>query len=245
MIKRQPNDKLTAKQARFTKIESRLKVDATAFPHSASARFDNSYFNLDSNFDFTRFFDVCISLVGLVILSPVFLLVTILIKISSKGPAIFSQKRVGKNNVDFTLYKFRTMYAKASNETTLTVGNDNRITYVGIFLRRFKLDELPQLYNVLTNDMSIVGPRPELRKFVNFYSPSQLEILTIKPGITDHASISFRNESKILAGSDDPEKYYVEKIIPLKIRLNKKYKSNKSLKSYFIIIIKTVSTIFR
>jgi lipopolysaccharide/colanic/teichoic acid biosynthesis glycosyltransferase len=243
LIKKQPNDKLTAKQARFTKIENRMRAGATALPRTVPVRCDN-YFNSDPHFDLTRFFDLSISLLGLIILSPVFFLIVILIKISSKGPVIFSQKRVGKNNTDFTLYKFRTMYSKESNEATLTVGNDNRITYVGRFLRRFKLDELPQLYNVLANDMSIVGPRPELRKFVNFYNSSQLEILTVKPGITDYASILFRNENEILARSDDPEKFYIEKIIPIKIRLNKKYKSNKSLKSYFIVIIKTVSTVF-
>jgi lipopolysaccharide/colanic/teichoic acid biosynthesis glycosyltransferase len=169
----------------------------------------------------------------------------LLIKCSSKGPVFFSQQRVGKNGTDFTLYKFRTMHANAALIRSITIGNrDSRITRVGYFLRRFKLDELPQLYNVLRNDMSIVGPRPELRQFVDSYNVSQLEILLIKPGITDDASILFRNENELLAMKADPEKYYIEKIIPVKIRLGKKYRDGRCLKNYFGIIIKTVTSTF-
>jgi lipopolysaccharide/colanic/teichoic acid biosynthesis glycosyltransferase len=196
-------------------------------------------------FDEIRFFDVLISGGALVVLSPVFLFITLLIKCSSKGPAIFLQQRVGKNGTDFTLYKFRTMHTDAASKRSITIGKrDNRITGVGYFLRRFKLDELPQLYNVLKNDMSIVGPRPELRQYVNFYDSAQLEILLIKPGITDYASILFRNENEILAMKADPEKYYIENIIPIKIRLGKKYTNDKNLKNYFNIIFKTVMIIF-
>ena len=165
-------------------------------------------------FDVIRFLDVLISVVGLIVLSPFFLFIALLIKCSSKGAVIFSQQRVGKNGTDFTLYKFRTMHVDAASKRSITIGRrDNRITSVGYFLRRFKLDELPQLYNVLKNDMSIVGPRPELRRYVNFYDNSQLEILLIKPGITDYASILFRNENELLAMKADPEKYYIENII--------------------------------
>ena len=133
----------------------------------------------------------------------------------------------------------------AASKRSITIGRrDNRITSVGYFLRRFKLDELPQLYNVLKNDMSIVGPRPELRRYVNFYDNSQLEILLIKPGITDYASILFRNENELLAMKADPEKYYIENIIPIKIRLGKKYTNDKSVKNYFHIIFKTVMITF-
>jgi len=196
-------------------------------------------------FDAIRFFDILISSVTLIVLLPFFLLIALLIKCSSKGPVIFSQRRVGKNGIDFTLYKFRTMHVDAASKRSITIGNrDNRITTVGYLLRRFKLDELPQLYNVLKNDMSIVGPRPELRRYVNFYNNSQLEILLIKPGITDYASILFRNENELLAMKVDPEKYYIENIIPIKIRLGKKYTNDKNLKNYFSIIFKTVMIIF-
>lgn len=197
-------------------------------------------------FDVTRLLDVIIALTFLVVLSPVFLLIALLIKISSKGPAIFVQQRVGKNDTDFFLYKFRTMHVQTTESRTLTVGNkDNRITRVGYFLRKYKLDELPQLYNVLKNDMSFVGPRPELRKYVSYYNSAQREILFVKPGITDYASIEFRNESELLASQSDFEKYYIETVMPLKIRLNEKYKNDKNLKSYFIILIKTFIAVFQ
>lgn len=197
-------------------------------------------------FDVTRLLDVIIALTFLVALSPVFLLIALLIKISSKGPVIFIQERVGKNNADFFLYKFRTMHVQTTENRTLTVGNrDCRITKVGYFLRKYKLDELPQLYNVLKNDMSFVGPRPELRKYVSYYNNVQREILFVKPGITDYASIEFRNESELLASQTDFEKYYIETVMPLKIRLNEKYKNDKNLKSYFIILIKTFIAVFQ
>jgi len=214
-------------------------------PQSTVAGIKKNFLYIPDEYNAIRFFDVMISLTALIMLSPLFLFIAILIKLSSKGPAIFSQQRVGKNNTDFILYKFRTMHVDAHKKRSLTVGkNDNRITIIGSFLRRFKLDELPQLYNVLKNDMSIVGPRPELRKYVNFYNNSQREILLIKPGITDHASILFRNENELLATKANPEEYYVERIIPLKIRLNKKYQDDKNLKNYFIIIFKTVTATF-
>jgi lipopolysaccharide/colanic/teichoic acid biosynthesis glycosyltransferase len=213
-------------------------------PHDVAGIKKVYYYSYEER-DATRFFDVAICLVGLVVLFPAFILIALLIKISSKGPVIFSQQRVGKNGKDFTLYKFRTMQINAAAKRSITIGHrDNRIIRAGYFLRRFKLDELPQMYNVLKNDMSIVGPRPELRKYVHLYNTSQREILFMKPGITDYASILFKNENELLASQADPEQYYIDKVIPLKIRLSKKYKNDRSVKNYFTIIFKTVVTIF-
>lgn len=193
-----------------------------------------------------RFFDVLISFILLLLLSPVLFFIFLLIKISSKGPAIFRQIRVGKNNTDFTLYKFRTMYINTANRSSITVGNrDSRITPIGYYLRKYKLDELPQLFNVLFNDMSIVGPRPELRKYVDMYTPAQRNILSIKPGITDYASIKFRHENEILAQQTDPERYYIEEIMPVKIQLNGLYASKRDLRAYFIIIFNTLISVFK
>jgi lipopolysaccharide/colanic/teichoic acid biosynthesis glycosyltransferase len=214
-------------------------------PQSTAAGIKKNFLYIPGELNAIRFFDVMISFTSLIVLLPFFLFIAVLIRLTSKGPAFFLQPRVGKGNTDFILYKFRTMHVHAHEKRSLTVGkNDNRITAIGSFLRRFKLDELPQLYNVLKNDMSIVGPRPELRKYVNFYNSSQREILYIKPGITDYASILFRNENELLAAKTNPEQYYIEEIIPLKIRLNKKYQDDKNLKNYFIIIFKTVTATF-
>jgi lipopolysaccharide/colanic/teichoic acid biosynthesis glycosyltransferase len=214
-------------------------------PQSAAAGINKIYLHSPPKFDATRLFDMVIAFIGLIILSPFFLLIAVFIKFSSRGPVIFSQQRVGKDDRDFTLYKFRTMCVNAHTKRSITVGkNDDRITGVGLFLRRFKLDELPQLFNVLKNDMSIVGPRPELRRYVELYNNSQREILCIKPGITDYASILFRDENELLASKANPEQYYVEHIIPRKIRLSNKYKNEKNLKSYFTIILKTALTTF-
>ncbi|MBG9377160.1 sugar transferase [Panacibacter sp. DH6] len=193
-----------------------------------------------------RFFDVLISFILLVLLSPVLFCIFLVIKISSKGPVIFKQKRVGKNNSDFTLYKFRTMYINTQNRSAITIGNrDSRITPAGYYLRKYKLDELPQLFNVLLNDMSIVGPRPELRKYVDMYTPEQRKVLAVKPGITDYASIKFRHENELLAGQSDPERYYIEEIMPVKIQLNGLYASKRNLRAYFIIIFNTLISVFK
>lgn len=188
-----------------------------------------------------RIMDVCISLGGMLLLSPLFLLIAILVKMSSKGPAIFRQVRVGENEVDFVLYKFRTMYLQQPLRQSLTVGNrDKRITGAGYYLRKFKLDELPQLYNVLKGDMSIVGPRPELRKFTNLYSPDEKEVLKLKPGITDYASIYFKDENALLAEQVDPEDYYIKHIMPVKIQLNRHYAGKRTVVNYVNVIIKTL-----
>jgi len=206
----------------------------------------NSFISTPTVYDITRVFDILISSAGLIIFLPFFSLIALIIKFSSRGPVIFSQKRVGKNNRDFTLYKFRTMRVDENDPGSLMVSCRNRrVTRIGRLLRRYKLDELPQLYNVLKNEMSIVGPRPELRKYVNLYSNLDREVLYIKPGITDYASILFRNENKLLALQPDPEQHYIEAVVPVKIRLNKKYANNKTVKNYFTIIIKTVGCVLK
>lgn len=195
--------------------------------------------------DGTRFFDVFISLLFLIIFSPFLLIIALLIKLTSKGPVIFVQKRVGKNNTDFNIYKFRTMRVNAPKGISLTVGaRDKRITGIGYFLRKFKLDELPQLVNVLKGEMSIVGPRPEVRHYVNMYKPEEMFVLNVRPGITDYASMAYKNENELLATAADPERFYIEEVMPAKIKLNKDYIYNKGLKSYFFIIFRTVFTVF-
>ena len=191
--------------------------------------------------DKTRFFDFVFSIMGLILLSPLFLLIILLIKATSKGGAFYKQKRVGKNEIEFTIYKFRTMQIGQEASGLLTIGNrDSRITQFGYWLRNYKLDELPQLYNVLIGNMSFVGPRPEVKKFTDIYNEQQKKILLIKPGITDFASIKFRNESELLACAPNPEEFYINEIMPLKINLNMKYIKDKSLKNYFKIIIYTL-----
>jgi len=187
-----------------------------------------------------RAFDFIFSLLGILILSPLFLVIYILIIIESKGGGFYVQKRVGKNGVDFNLLKFRSMHKDSDRNSLLTIGRkDGRLTKVGVFIRRFKFDELPQLINVFKGEMSLVGPRPEVRKYVELYTPDQRKILNVKPGITDHASIEYVDENTILGCADDPEKVYVEEIMPDKIRLNMKYIENQNLKSYFQIIFIT------
>jgi len=171
-----------------------------------------------------RTFDVVFSLLGLIILLPFFIIISILIKMDSKGPIVFIQSRVGKNNHDFNIYKFRTMIKPPSKNALLTLGNkDPRISKFGSILRTYKIDELPQLINVLKGDMSFVGPRPELRYFVNFYSEEDLKVLQVRPGLTGLASLKFRNEAELLKATDHPEDYYINTIIPEKLKLNKAY----------------------
>jgi lipopolysaccharide/colanic/teichoic acid biosynthesis glycosyltransferase len=190
-----------------------------------------------------RLLDYMFSLAGLIALSPVFLLVALLVKLTSKGPIFYLQNRVGKDGKDFKVYKFRTMYTNADKKGLLTVGGkDNRVTGIGYYLRKFKLDELPQLLNVLAGDMSIVGPRPEVRRYVDLYTTEQRRVLSVRPGITDYASIAYRNENDLLATAQNPEEMYIQEILPRKIELNFNYINNRSIKTYFKIIIKTLST---
>lgn len=192
-----------------------------------------------------RLFDIIVSFIGLIILSPLLLIFALLIKISSKGPVIFRQSRVGKNNIDFILYKFRSMKPDTEKKGQLTIGmRDPRITGIGYFMRRFKLDELPQLYNVLKGDMSIVGPRPEVRKFVSLYTEEQMRVLTVKPGITDYASIKYFNENALLAKSENPELAYITEIMPEKLRINLIYIHSFSFGTDLKIIFSTFIRFF-
>lgn len=193
-----------------------------------------------------RFFDFILSLVGLVVLAPIFIILAIWIQIDSKGPVFYKQVRVGQNGIDFGLFKFRSMVVDADKKGLITVGGrDPRITRSGYVIRKYKLDELPQLINVLLGDMSLVGPRPEVRKYVEFYTDEQQKVLSVKPGITDYASIEYMDENEILGKSSDPEKTYIEEIMSEKIKCNMKYIQNKSLVEYFKIIFLTILKIIR
>lgn len=188
-----------------------------------------------------RLFDLIFSIGGIIVLSPFFILLWVLIKLESKGPALFMQTRVGLNNRDFTLFKFRSMYTDAEKRGQLTVGmRDPRITRVGYYLRRFKLDELPQLFNVLNGSMSFVGPRPEVRRYVDYYTPEQLKVLTVKPGITDFASLKYYKENELLGKAADPEKEYIQVIMPEKLALNLEYIKNNSVLKDISIIFQTL-----
>ena len=193
-----------------------------------------------------RVFDFIASLLGILILSPVFLVLSVVILLGSGNPVFFKQKRIGRNAMPFSLLKFRTMSKKSIEEGLLTVGErDSRITSEGYFLRKYKLDELPQLLNVLIGDMSLVGPRPEVPKFVELYSDKQREVLAVRPGITDLASIEYIKESDLLSKSSDPEKTYIEEIMPHKLEINLRYQANRSFLTDIGVIIKTVIGIFR
>ena len=187
-----------------------------------------------------RTFDLFFSLFGIIFFFPIFLLISILIKLDSKGEIIFKQTRVTKDGKEFKIYKFRTMMKETEGNKQITVGKDNRITKVGSFLRKTKLDELPQLFNIIKGEMSFVGPRPEVPKYVAYYTDEQKEILKVRAGITDYASIYFSNESEILGQQNDPEKYYIEEIMPHKIKLNKKYINNMGIITDIKIIILTI-----
>ena len=181
----------------------------------------------------------------MIILSPFFLLITLTVRVDSAGPAFYLQERIGKGGKVFRLFKFRTMHVHADRLTAITVGaRDPRITNVGYYLRKFKIDELPQLINVIRGDMSLVGPRPELKKFVDLYSSEQRKVLTVRPGITDPASIKFRNENELLEGKNDPIQYYINEIMPQKLSLNLEYLKNRSMAFDLKIIFLTVFSIF-
>ncbi len=191
-----------------------------------------------------RLFDILASLLGLLILSPILIIIAILIKIDSKGGVFYRQVRVGKNERDFRIYKFRTMRLNADRLGLLTVGGkDPRVTSIGYYLRKYKLDELPQLINVLIGQMSFVGPRPEVRQYVDLYTQEQRKVLEVRPGITDLASIAFRNENELLAKQDDPDKYYIEVIMPEKIRINLQYIAQKTFWTDITVIFKTFRAI--
>lgn len=191
-----------------------------------------------------RLFDIIASGLGLIVLSPVYLILALWIKFDSKGPIFYKQVRVGRRNRDFNLYKFRSMRLGADKDGLITVGgHDPRVTKSGYYIRKYKFDELPQLFNVLIGDMSLVGPRPEVRKYVEMYTPEQMHVLDVRPGITDLASIRYRNENELLAKAIDPDKYYIEVIMPDKLRINLEYVRNHSFLYDIKLIFSTFWTI--
>ncbi len=187
-----------------------------------------------------RAFDLIIAIVVLIVFLPLFLIVGILIMIESKGGIFFKQERIGKDLIPFNILKFRTMYVNAEAKGKLTVGSkDSRITKIGFWIRKYKIDELPQFINVAKGEMSIVGPRPEVSKYVNLYSNIQKKVLSIKPGITDYASLKYFEENKLLGKSLNPEETYVKEIMPEKLKINLEYLEKNSFKNDLIIIWKT------
>lgn len=193
-----------------------------------------------------RFFDIIFSIIGLVILSPLFIVLYLLIRIESKGGGFYSQERIGKNGKPFKLYKFRSMRIGSDKKGLITIGEkDNRITKTGFILRKYKLDELPQLWNVFIGDMSLVGPRPEVKKYTDLYAEEQKQVLQVRPGITDWASIKYVDENKILGEAKDPDEAYVNLIMPNKIKLNMVYIQHQTLGEYFKIIFTTFKEIVR
>ena len=193
-----------------------------------------------------RFFDIVASALGLIVLSPLLLVVAIWVKLDSEGPVFFRQVRVGRYNKDFRIFKFRSMRVGSDKGSQVTIGGrDPRVTRSGYFIRKFKIDELPQLINVLVGDMSLVGPRPEVRHYVDYWTPEQMRVLDVRPGITDPASIRFRNENELLAKAKNPEKYYVEVIMPQKIKLYLDYVNQASFWYDLKLILQTFKVIIR
>lgn len=192
-----------------------------------------------------RLFDIVMSIIGLIILLPFFIVISIWILLDSPGGVFYRQSRVGKNGVDFKLWKFRSMRPDSDKKGLLTVGGrDPRITRSGYFLRRYKLDELPQLINVLVGDMSFVGPRPEVRKYVELYNSEQRKVLDVRPGITDIASLEYFEENELLGKSSDPERIYIEEVMPAKLKLNLQYIGKANLATDLGMILKTITRIF-
>jgi lipopolysaccharide/colanic/teichoic acid biosynthesis glycosyltransferase len=193
-----------------------------------------------------RVFDFVSSLIGLILLSPLFAIIALLVKLDSAGPVFFLQERVGRGGVIFRIFKFRTMHVNAEAKGQITVGRDARVTRIGHVLRRFKLDELPQLLNVLLGDMSVVGPRPEVPRYVAYYPIEARDtILSVSPGITDWAAIEFRDENIILAESSDPERSYVEEILPIKLSYYVRYVHERDFVTDLKIIFLTLFVITR
>lgn len=193
-----------------------------------------------------RLFDIIASLIGIILLLPFFIAIWIAMIVSCGFPLFYLQIRVGKNGKDFKLFKFRTMHLDADKKGLLTVGGrDPRVTSIGYYLRKYKLDELPQLFNVLFGTMSLVGPRPEVRKYVDLYTKEQQQVLSVKPGITDFASLEYINENDLLAKSNNPEKTYIEEIMPAKLALNMKYIQQQGILVDFKIILNTIFKIIK
>ncbi|MDR0971866.1 MAG: sugar transferase [Bacteroidales bacterium] len=190
-----------------------------------------------------RLFDFVFSLLGLIILSPFLIIISLIVGLTSSGGVFYKQERIGRKGRGFVLYKFRSMLFGADKKGLLSYGRggrDNRVTSIGFFLRKYKLDELPQLLNVIKGDMSFVGPRPEVEKYVSLYSEAQKKVLNVRPGITDPASIYFRNENDVLSYSDNPEQYYIEEIMPKKIEMSLNYINCRTFCSDIKVIFKTI-----
>ena len=193
-----------------------------------------------------RFSDIVFSLFGLLFFSPLFLIVALWIIINDPGSVFYRQQRVGKNNKDFGLLKFRSMRVGADKMSLITIGDrDPRVTRAGYYIRKYKIDELPQLWNVFIGDMSLVGPRPEVRRYVDLYTEEQRQVLSVRPGITDYASIEYIDENRLLAASKDPDKTYITEIMPAKIALNMKWIHHQTIGEYFKIIFLTLTKIIR
>jgi lipopolysaccharide/colanic/teichoic acid biosynthesis glycosyltransferase len=194
----------------------------------------------------SRLLDLVLASFALILFSPLFIIIAVWIKLDSPGSALYKQLRVGQYGKEFWLYKFRSMKANADKDSLLTFGEtDNRITSSGKFIRKYKLDELPQLFNVLSGEMSIVGPRPEVKKYVDLYNDEQKTVLKARPGITDYASVVYYNEAEILSKQTNPEVYYINTIMPDKIKLNQKYIQNPSLLNYFRVILFTIKAVLK
>lgn len=193
-----------------------------------------------------RLFDIIASGLGLIILSPLFLVVAVWVKLDSPGPVFYKQIRVGRNNKDFFLYKFRSMRVGSDKKGLITIGgHDPRVTRSGYYIRKYKLDEFPQLINVFKGDMSLVGPRPEVRKYVDLYTPEQMHVLDVRPGITDLASIRYRNENELLEHASDPEQYYRDVVMQDKLRINLEYVRNHSFLGDIRLIFNTFIAIVK
>lgn len=191
-----------------------------------------------------RCFDIVCSTIGLVLLCPLFIGVAIWIKLDSEGPVFYRQVRVGRNNVDFRIFKFRSMVVNSDKKGLITVGGkDARVTTAGYYIRKYKIDELPQLINVFVGDMSFVGPRPEVRKYVDLYTTEQLHVLDVRPGITDAASIKYRNENDLLAAQSDPEQYYIQVVMQDKLRINLEYVASHTFIGDIKLILETFKSI--
>ena len=191
-----------------------------------------------------RLFDLISSLFVLIVLSPILLIISLFIVLDSKGGVFYKQERIGKNGNPFLLYKFRSMRTGSDKKGLITVGaSDNRTTSVGRFIRKYKLDELPQLINIIKNDMSVVGTRSEVNKYVKLYSKVQLRVLVAKPGLTDLASLAYINENEVLRKAEDPEKTYIEEIMPAKLKLNLEYIEKQNIAFDLKIIFRTIVSI--
>ncbi|MGX8709468.1 MAG: sugar transferase [bacterium] len=225
-------------------------MDFKALPKGMRNKYTKEYLTLLNKRRFSlgakRAFDIVVSLLILAVCSPFFLLLALAVKIDSRGPVFYRQVRVGRYNQDFKIFKFRTMVQDADKiGPPLTVGDDPRVTKVGRLIRKLRLDEFSQLLNVLGGSMSLVGPRPEVRKYVDVYAPEYMATLLLRPGITATSSIAFKDEDSLLNAAEDPEKVYVEQILPPKMAYNLEYMKNISLLNDIKIMFRTVGAVLK